>query len=151
MLGKIYHVGLTVSDMNGSINFYKNVLGLKFIGELLMEGPETEALFKRANCRVRVAYLTSAETIETPPLELIEFLDEQQIVHRSELHIPSISEVCFQVKDIEAFYQHLLVHHVECLSEPQEFDFTLYGFGKSKAFYFRDPNGIILEVMEAIQ
>lgn len=148
MLGKIYHVGLTVSDMNRSIMFYENVLGLKFIGELLMEGPETEALFQREGCRVRVAYLTSTQTIETPPLELIEFLDEPEIDHRSELHVPSISEICFLVKDISAFYQHLISHNVECLSEPQVFDFSSYGFGKSKAFYFRDPNGIVLEVMQ---
>lgn len=151
MLGKIYHVGLTVSDMNRSIKFYENVLGLKFIGELLMEGLETEALFQREGCRVRVAYLTSSEAIETPPLELIEFLDEPEIIHRSELHIPSISEVCFLVKDISVFYKHLVSHNVECLSEPQLFDFSANGFGKSRAFYFRDPNGIVLEVMQTIE
>ncbi len=34
--------------------------------------------------------------------------------------------------------------------EPQLFDFTKYGFGKSKALYFKDPDGIILELMEKI-
>ena len=30
MVGRIYHVGLTVSDLNRSIAFYRDVLGLKF-------------------------------------------------------------------------------------------------------------------------
>ena len=32
--------------------------------------------------------------------------------------------------------------------EPQFFDFTSDGFGKSKAVYFKDNDGIILELME---
>lgn len=150
MFGKIYHVGLTVTDMNQSIDFYQNVLGFKLTGELLMEGPETDALFQRKGCRIRVVYLVSNDEIETPPIELIKFLDDPEIIHRSELQIPSISEVCFKVKDIYALYRHLLDNDVECLSEPQMFDFTNYGFSKSMALYFRDPNGIILEAMQEL-
>ena len=32
MVGRIYHVGLTVSDLNRSIAFYRDILGLKFQG-----------------------------------------------------------------------------------------------------------------------
>ena len=41
-------------------------------------------------------------------------------------------------------------NHVECLSEPQYFDFRADGFGESRAFYFRDPDGIILEMMQPL-
>ena len=30
MVGRIYHVGLTVSDLERSIAFYRDVLGLEF-------------------------------------------------------------------------------------------------------------------------
>ena len=42
-------------------------------------------------------------------------------------------------------------HGVECFSTPQEFDFRKAGFGRSKAFYFRDPGGIILEIMQPLK
>ena len=45
MIGKIYHVGLTVSDMDRSVAFYRDVLGLQYQGELLMEGKETCLLY----------------------------------------------------------------------------------------------------------
>ena len=38
MIGQIYHVGLTVSDLGRSVAFYRDVLGLQYQGELLMEG-----------------------------------------------------------------------------------------------------------------
>ena len=55
MLKEIMHVGVTVSDMDHSIEFYQNILGLTFQGELIMEGKETDLLFQRENCKVRVA------------------------------------------------------------------------------------------------
>ncbi len=45
MLKHILHVGITVSDLNRSKEFYHTLLGLKNIGELTMEGQETELLF----------------------------------------------------------------------------------------------------------
>lgn len=40
MIGQIYHVGLTVSDLDRSVAFYRDVLGLQYQGELLMEGKD---------------------------------------------------------------------------------------------------------------
>ena len=35
MVGRIYHVGLTVSDLERSIAFYRDVLGLEFQVQLI--------------------------------------------------------------------------------------------------------------------
>ena len=35
MVGRIYHVGLTVSDLDKSIAFYRDILGLKYQDVLL--------------------------------------------------------------------------------------------------------------------
>lgn len=71
MIGQIYHVGLTVSDLDRSVAFYRDVLGLQYQGELLMEGKETEAMFRRENCKARVAYLNGSDQLHMPPVELI--------------------------------------------------------------------------------
>ncbi len=150
MTGQIYHVGLTVSNMEQSIAFYRDILGLKFLGEILMEGKETETLFQRKGCRARVAYLNGSDELHMPPVELIQFLDIDIQTPTSDLFRTSISELCFYTTDIEKMYNHLLEHHVECLSAPQDFDFTASGFGKSRAFYFKDKDGIILEMMQPL-
>lgn len=150
MIGKIIHVGLTVSNIDKSIEFYKETLGMTLKGELLMEGKETDILFGRPNSKARIAYLVGNEDINSVPIELIQFIDNDIKKTESSLFKTSISEVCFEVKDIELVYQRLLASNVECISSPQYYDFTDQGFGKSKAIYFRDPDGIILEVMELL-
>lgn len=148
MLGRIVHVGLTVSDMDRSIKFYRDVLGLTFQGEVLMEGPETEILFGMPGVKARVAYLNGSDIITAPPVELIELTESEK--KTPEIFHTSISEICFEVSDIDSVYEKLGAMGVEFLSAPQKFDFTKDGFGKSKAVYFKDPDGIILELMEVL-
>ena len=119
MVGRIYHVGLTVSDLNRSIAFYRDVLGLKFQGEIFMEGEETDKMFRKENCKARVAYLNGSKVLEAPPIELIQFVDSKIHKEQSDLFTTSISEVCFYTDDIDFVYKTLIENHVECLSEPQ--------------------------------
>ena len=150
MVGRIYHVGLTVSDLERSIAFYRDVLGLEFQGEIFMEGEETDKMFRRVNCKARVAYLNGSKAVEAPPVELIQFVNNEVKKVPSDLFTTSISEVCFYTDDIDSAYKHLVDNNVEYLSEPQYFDFRADGFGESRAFYFRDPDGIILEMMQPL-
>ena len=150
MVGRIYHVGLIVSDLDRSIAFYRDILELEFQGEIFMEGEETDKMFRKENCKARVAYLNGSKAVEAPPIELIQFIDEDVNKVKSDLFTTSISEVCFYTDDIDSVYKVLIENHVECLSEPQYFDFSSQGFGKSKAFYFKDPDGIILEMMQPL-
>lgn len=149
MLREVMHIGITVSDMDKSVDFYKNVLGLKYEGEILMDCEATQKLFAKDNCKARVAYLNGSDELLAPPIELIQFIEDCKI-DKSDLFKTSISEICFRVDDIDKVYKDLSDKGVEFLSEPQKFDFTQYGFGKSKAVYFKDPDGIILELMESI-
>ena len=150
MITSILHVGVTVTDIDRSIAFYRDTLGLSFQGELTMEGDTTDKLFGRENCRARVAYLNGSSHIEAPPVELIQFTSEQAQVREADLFSTSISEICFSTDDLWREYHRLCELGVEFLSEPQEFDFTKDGFGKSRAVYFKDPDGIILELIEAL-
>ena len=150
MVGRIYHVGLTVSDLDRSIAFYRDILRLEFQGEIFMEGEETDKMFRKENCKARVAYLNGSKALEAPPVELIQFVDSKIHKEQSDLFTTSISEVCFYTDDIDSVYKTLIENHVECLSEPQYFDFRADGFGESRAFYFRDPDGIILEMMQPL-
>ena len=148
MIKEIVHIGVSVTDLDRSVHFYRDILGLKYMGEIVMEGEETDKLFNHPNTKARIAYLNGSDKINTAPVELIQFVGNKIKEEPSDLFKTSISEICFIVDDIDEVYNHLIKNNVECLSEPQYFDFTKYGFSKSKALYFKDPDGIILELMQ---
>lgn len=56
----------------------------------------------------------------------------------------------FYTDDIDSVYKNFVENHAECLSEPQHFDFMANEI-KSKAFYFRAPDGIVLEMMQPLR
>lgn len=151
MLRSIYHIGLTVSNLQNSIKFYEDILGLSYLGKITMSGENTETLFNLENCFARIGYLTCNEQISGPSIELIEFVNPKAAKTKASLNSISISEICFQVSDIDAVYENLINKGVEFISPPQHFDFTPDGFSKSKAVYFKDPDGIILELMECLE
>mgnify|MGYP001385247208 FL=1 len=149
MLKGIVHVGLTVTDLDRSVAFYRDVLGLAYLGEMEMEGLETERLFQRKDCKARVAYLNGSRELAAP-VELIQFVGQEPERQTGDLFRTSISELCFFVEDIDREYRRLKEMGVEFLSEPQTFDSTKYGFGKSRAVYLRDPDGIVLELLQTV-
>jgi len=77
IVGRIYHVGLTVSDLDRSIAFYRDILGLEFQSEILMEGEEIDKMFRKENCKARVAFLNGSKALEVSPVELIQFVDSK--------------------------------------------------------------------------
>lgn len=151
MIGPIAHVGVTVRNMEASIKFYQEILGLTLTGDMIMEGEAIEALTKIKGAKLRVVYFNSSEDLETVPLELIEFISSPyENTPYGRLNYIGIAEICFWVKDIEATYQHLKDKGVCFLSSPQYFDLSDQGYGKSKEVYFYDNNHIVLELMQTI-
>ncbi len=144
----IAHIGLTVSDLDKSVDFYRDVLKLDYIGEMTMQGEQTDLLFGDKDLTVRVAYLKAKQG--GPAIELIQFVDRAIAKDEASLFKTSISELCFEVDDIDEWYAHLKAHNVAVLSKPQLFDSSDYGFGKSRALYFKDRDGIILELIETV-
>lgn len=149
MFSSVAHIGFTVSDLDQSVAFYKDILGLTYVGEMFMEGPSTEELFKREGAAARVAYLKTADE-HAPLVELIQFSDVASLKDTPSLFKTSISEFCFMVDDIDAEYERLVDLGVKFLSAPQTFDSTEYGFGKSRAVYLFDPDGNILELIQSL-
>ena len=95
MIKEVLHIGITVKDLDRSINFYKDVLGLSFQGEMIMEGIETDLLFGIENCKLRIAYLNGSDELFAPPIELLQFLSPHADLGSADLHKISISEICF--------------------------------------------------------
>lgn len=151
MLGQIAHVGLTVRDMDATIAFYQDILGLTLTGDMIMEGEAVALLTQIPGAKLRVVYFQSSQTLHTVPIELIQFLSgSSDNTSDNQLNCIGLSEVCFWTDNIELAYDTLRNRGVTFLSEPQYFDLSDQGYGKSKAVYFYDNNGIVLELMQLL-
>lgn len=149
MLGRVLHIGVTVSDLERSCRFYGEILGLKPAGVLRMEGPATERLFAVPGIVADIAYFNGNDHLLCPPIELIQFNVPPSRGHGALTNL-GISEICLETDDIEREYRRLSGLGVEFLSEPIPFDFRPDGFGLSKVVYFRDPDGTVLEMIQDV-
>ena len=68
----IDHTAITVSDTKSSLKFYRDLLGMKTLGESLNVGVEQERLDNLPGARVRITGLKPAES--PPGIEFLEYL-----------------------------------------------------------------------------
>lgn len=139
-------VGVTVSDLDRSVQFYTEVLHFQKEWEEELSGMDVEHLKGVFGVRVRVARLR----LGNEEIELSEYLAPQgkpfpQDSHSNDLWFQHVAIV---VSDMEQAYRWLRERHVQHVSSGPE---TLPSWnpeaGGIQAFYFRDPDGHVLEII----
>jgi catechol 2,3-dioxygenase-like lactoylglutathione lyase family enzyme len=139
-------VGVTVGDLDRSVAFYRDVLGFEQVSEAEVAGEPYERLTGVFGCRLRQARLKLGDE----HLELAEFLAPRgrPIPIDSRSNDGWFQHVAIVVSDIDAAYKHLRKHKVEHASTgPQRLPDWNKAAGGIEAFYFKDPDGHVLEVI----
>ncbi len=142
----IHHVGLVVKDLDRSIYFYHDLLGLQFANEPTpwFEGAELERGVGVAGAKLRQVSLW---VDEKSTLELIEYAGRPA---SNTGPVPNnfmgAAHVCFKVADIHAKKAELEAKGVKFYTEPNIVDEgPLAGW---RWCYFSDPDGLALELVE---
>jgi catechol 2,3-dioxygenase-like lactoylglutathione lyase family enzyme len=141
----LHHAGVIVSDLERSIDFYLDVLGLEMLTEPspVFDAPELgEALGVPGAALRMVTFRVGDDT-----LELLEYSAPSSPI---DAPLPQNAlgahHVAFQVDDIRATYEDLVARGVRFLSPPNPIDDgVLAGW---RWAYFTDPDGITLELVE---
>lgn len=144
---RVEAVGMTVEDIERSIAFYRNVLGFTLVAETGRSGPELERLTGVPRPRAREARLRLGDEW----LVLTEFVEPRGLPFppdtRSNDHW--FQHVAIVVRDMDEAYEALCRHGVEHASTaPQRLPEWNLAAAGIRAFYFRDPDGHYLEVIE---
>jgi len=124
MINKFDHFTVTVTDMEQSVKFYRDTLGLEVLGKLVKEN----GIF---------VYLKLGEGM----LELFEFDKKGEPYKQKDLEDIGIQHLGMTVDDVDEVTEELKAKDVNFLVEPQSVD------GVRLAF-FEDPDGINIEIME---
>ncbi|MDQ3810957.1 MAG: VOC family protein, partial [Chloroflexota bacterium] len=140
-------VGMTVSDMDRAVEFYSTVLGLEKVSETEVAGPEFEHLEGVFGLRMRVVRMRLGEEL----LELTEYLAPRgrPIPVDSRSQDRWFQHVAIVVSDMDRAYARLRRYKVQHASSgPQRLPAWNKNAGGIEAFYFKDPDGHVLEVLE---
>ncbi|MGL6341061.1 MAG: VOC family protein [Waterburya sp.] len=146
-MSKIQYVGMTVSNIEQSIKFYSEVLSFQKITDIEVWGEDWEKLQAVFGLRMRIVQMQLGEEI----IALMEYLTPQgRLVPRdSRSNDRWFQHLAIVVTDIDKAYQHLRQHQVKQTSTtPQQLPDWNKKLGGVKAFYFQDPDGHNLELIE---
>jgi len=139
-------IGLTVGDLDHELIFYTNTLPFEFVSISEVSNREQDALLGLSAVKLRVANLNLGD-------ERITLTEHVEIKGRP---IPADSQsydhwfqhIAIVVRDMDKAYEQLRQHKAKHVSTAPQ---TLPAWNKSaagiKAFYFRDPEDHVLEII----
>jgi lactoylglutathione lyase len=138
-----HHVGLTVSDLERSVAFYRDLLGFAVVyerGEVLAE--YMPRLVGLPGARLKIAGLD----LPGLHLDLIEYIAPQGANAAGPTCDVGNGHLGFTVDDLWAAYRQLVAAGVRFKSEPVS---ITHGPNRGGwAVYFTDPDGITLEMIQ---
>ncbi len=141
----IFHTGITVSDLDRSLPFYRDMLGLELItGPTdVFEGDELSKGVGVEEAKLRLAIFKVGEG----SLELLEYQNPKSSVDKPmPPNTIGAMHVAFRVEDVQAKMKEFEERGVKFLSPLNVVDEgPLEGW---KWIYFKDPDGITLELVQ---
>lgn len=142
MIKGMNHVGISVANLDRSIQFYKQLLGLDVAIRTRFEGDQYERLLALPNCQGEVALLRSQHI----QIELFEFINPNPKCKDPDKPVcdHGITHICVEVAEIESEYDRLTALGVAFHCPPVNFS------GIAKAAYGRDPDGNVFELLELL-
>ena len=142
MIKDVRHVGIVVSDMEKSLKFYRDLLGLKIKSLVNEEGEFLDNMLAHKNVKNKVAKLVTEQGNA-----LVELIDSRSYGNKKDRDFFTIgaSHFAFTVDDLEKTYDYLVKNGVKFTAPPQQ---TPDGF--AKVTFCEDPDGTPIELVQVI-
>lgn len=142
MIRGIHHIALSIKDMDRSLAFYRDLLGLEVAMDKSWEnaGETGDKILRVKGTAARQVMLKCGDVM----VELFQFnrpepapmAEDRPVIDRG------ITHLCFDVKDVDAEYERLSKAGVIFHCEPQNLG------SNCRTTYGRDPDGNVVEFQE---
>lgn len=147
LVAAVEGTGITVSDMERAVAFYSRVLFFEAVSDVLTADAAYGQLHGVPGARLRVVRMRLGEEL----IELSQYLGPRgrPAPAGARSNDRWFQHVAIIVRDMDQAYAWLRRHGVEHVSPaPQRLPDWNPGAGGIRAFYFRDPDGHPLEILE---
>ncbi len=150
MLIDTWHFSFTVADIERSVEFYRDVLGMELVHRQEQSNAYTRKFVGYPDAHLKVAQLRikGRETGRSGHLlELVEYVAPKGQKVDTRTPNPGTAHLAFEVDDIQAEYRRMVALGVRFRSEPVAIEAGINKGGHT--VYFLDPDDITLEILEA--
>ncbi len=140
------HTGIVVSDMERSLSFYADVLGLVEERNEVLEGEMISRVTGFENTRIHIAYLGIGDMRHS--IELVQYLSPAGVspapLPRNAVGVAHLGVI---VRDLDAVYRDLTARGVEFVGPPAFRPEAPYPWARGACFLL-DPDGYLIEFIE---
>lgn len=140
----MYHGGITVSDMEASLHFYRDGLGLEVEFDKIVDGPYLPVVLHLTFDHIRAVYL---RVPGGPFVELLEYHGIERLPAASRPCDYGAGHICFFVDGIDEIVNrlHAAGHHARSAAPV---DITAGPNQGARSIYMLDPDGYSVELFQ---
>ncbi|UPV75211.1 VOC family protein [Halorussus limi] len=133
-----HHFGVTVTDLDRAVEFYRDVLGLDVLDRFTVSGEAFSDGVGVSGATGDFAHLDAGSA----RVELVEYDPEADESDATSVNQPRAKHLGLAVDDLDSFHADLPAE-VETLSEPRTTE------SGTRILFVRDPEGNLVELLEA--
>ncbi|MBN2312012.1 MAG: VOC family protein [Candidatus Hydrogenedentes bacterium] len=145
----IDHINVVVTDLERSVRFYTELLGFEKTRYARLEGDWIESVVGLKGVQAEVVYV---QPPAGPRIELIRYHAPAGAVlpETAQANTAGLRHVAFRVDDIRAVCARLEAAGVDVIGPPTPVPggVVQHDAGRKSLCYFRDPDGVLLELAE---
>ncbi len=143
MILEMNHMSFTVSNLDASVEFYRDVLGLKLVSLAARDREFSERVTGIPGAELRIAYLGAPNAA----VELIQYLSPPGVKLDTRTCNVGSAHVCFVVDNFDSLVADLRARAVTFSGEPST---VPAGPNRGRqVLYFEDPDGNTIEIFSA--
>jgi glyoxylase I family protein len=146
---KLDHFNIVTRDMTRAVAFYRDVLGFAQTFETTLEGEWIERVTGLRGARARCVFLQLPGV--DVRLELLQYLAPagEKFAENAQPNTMGLRHLAFETSELDALSNRLHLNGMTFVSAPVEVPFPVGPQGlKKRLCYFRDPDGVLLELAE---
>jgi lactoylglutathione lyase len=140
----LHHTGLTVADMDRSLHFWRDAMGMEVVFQQEKAGGYLEAITGEPGAHVLMTHV--AFDGEGPRIELFQYLAPSGGQHRLRPADQGFVHICVACDDLDERLERLTAAGGISFSKPVEIDTGVNRGGRG--VYLRDPDGYVVELFE---
>ncbi len=139
----VRHTGIVVSDMKRSLRFYRDLLGMEIWADFKDDSEMVQAVTDVPGANIWMIKLKAADGVS---IELLQYLSNPQDVPEPVKACDvGCNHIALQVDELDTLYKKLIAEGIRFHAPP-----TISSDGGAKITYCRDPEGVIVELVEIL-